>query len=446
MFFRIHIFLLFFYVDCFRFNQKINNINRRLFTSSLFKNFGNKENKENTENSLISVSEYDIENNKEERKNKFMDGCKDKFYNFGLFPRLECANYKGQLTWYPIGFASDFGKNPKRVTIRDINYIVWKDSTKYYALRDCCSHQGSSFMLGETLKNTITCPYHGYIFDGDNGELIAIPQLPHMNSCSQNINSYKIVEKGDMVYLNTVVATSEAVRNEIDESYIFTEPEYFMPGQRPVLLSEDFEHYAKFVSVNSLDICHIGFVHTFGNRKRPNPLKNSKVLKINDNEHHYKIIYEYVAGENSLVNKIYNFENITVENEYVLPHTTVARVKFGEFSSTIITHALPVSTFKTKLFVKAYRNYWAHNLSEEGEYPLLKPLLYPFQQLINIFGDKITYQTMYTTLKQDKGIVDYIDKTDYVSMHGRFSIVYDMFSSHYKNNYKRFYEQDDFIL
>ena len=175
-------------------------------------------------------------------------------------------------------------------------------------------------------------------------------------------------------------------------------------------------------------------------------LKNSKVIRLNDNEHHYKIIYEYVAGENSLVNKIYNFENITVENEYILPHTTVARVKFGEFSSTIITHALPVSRFKTKLFVKAYRNYWAHNLSELNEYPLLKLLLYPFQKLVNTFGDKVTYQTMYTTLKQDKSIVDYIDKTDYESMHGKFSIVYDMFSSHYKNNYKRFYEQSDSML
>jgi len=26
-------------------------------------------------------------------------------------------------------------------------------------------------------------------------------------------------------------------------------------------------------------------------------------------------------------------------------------------------------------------------------------------------------------------------------MHGKFSIVYDMFSNHYKNNYKVFYEE-----
>ena len=144
----------------------------------------------------------------------------------------------------------------------------------------------------------------------------------------------------------------------------------------------------------------------------------------------------------SLVHKIYNFDNIVVENEYVLPHSTVARVIFGNYTSTIITHALPVSKFKTILFVKAYRSYWSYDLSNEKNYNLL----YPFLYLINIFGDNLTHNTMYSTLKQDKAIVDYIDKTNYESMHGKFSIMYDMFSNHYKNNYKIFYEDGPFSI
>jgi hypothetical protein len=160
---------------------------------------------------------------------------------------------------------------------------------------------------------------------------------------------------------------------------------------------------------------------------------------MDDNDYHYKIIYEYMAGENSLVNKIYKFDNITVENEYVLPHSTVARVKFGEMSSTIITHALPISKFKTKLFVKAYRNYWSRYHEKNTMY-----LLHPFESLINYLGDKLTYNTMYNTLKQDKAIVDNIDKTSYEGMHGKFSIIYDKFSNHYKNNYKILYESPFF--
>ena len=143
-----------------------------------------------------------------------------------------------------------------------------------------------------------------------------------------------------------------------------------------------------------------------------------------------------MAGENSLVNKIYNFSNIIVENEYVLPHTTVARVLFGNFSSTIITHALPISKFKTKLFVKAYRSYWSHNLLNSEN----QNILYPLLNLINILGDMVTNKAMVSTLKEDKEIVDNIDKTSYEGMHGKFSIVYDLFSNSYKNHYKHFYE------
>ena len=366
----------------------------------------------------------------------------DKFYYFGSFPRLQEPNNKGQYTWYPIGFSKDFGMKPKKITIRDTNYVVWKDKTTYYGIRDCCSHQGSSFLLGETCKNTITCPYHGYIFDGTNGELVKIPKLPHMDSKSHNIDCFKVVEKGDVVYFNTIPIIDEQMRNEIDESFIFVENEFYNKNQRVVYLKEDFEHYAKFVTVNSLDICHIGFVHTFGNKKNPNPLHNSKIEKLNDSNEHYKITYNYSAGENSLVNKVYKFDNIIVENEYAMPHSTVARVIFGNYTSTIITHALPISKFKTKLFVKAYRSYWSYDLNNTKNFNIL----YPFMYLINLFGDTITQNTMYNTLKQDKSIVDFIDKKDYVSMHGKFSIVYDMFSNHYKNNYKHYYEDGPFSI
>ena len=388
-------------------------------------------------NSINNINDQvnNINQNENQINENQINEDKPKFYHFDVFPRLEGPNSNGILTWYPIGFKNDFTNKPKRITIRDNNYIVWKDKTTFYGLRDCCSHQGSSFQFGTCNKNTITCPYHGYVFNGSNGELVKIPKLQHSHSCKHNVECYKVVEKGDVIYLNTVPITNENEKNTIDDTQIFTEPEHFYPNQRAVFLHEDFEHYAKFVSVNSLDICHIGFVHTFGNKKSPNPLHNSNIIKMNDTDYHHKIIYEYVAGENSLVNKIYNFDKIIVENEYVLPHTTVARVIFGPYTSTIITHALPVSKFKTKLFVKAYRSYWSYDLNKKDNI-LLNPLL----SIINQIGDKITKNTMSVTLKQDKSIVDFIDKSDYESMHGKFSIVYDKFSNHYKNNYKKFYE------
>ena len=88
-----------------------------------------------------------------------------------------------------------------------------------------------------------------------------------MDSDSHNVECFKVVEKGDVVYFNTIPISSEQYKNQIDENEIFVEPEFFNKEHRVVYLDEVFEHNAKFVSTNSLDICHIGFVHTFGNKK-----------------------------------------------------------------------------------------------------------------------------------------------------------------------------------
>jgi phenylpropionate dioxygenase-like ring-hydroxylating dioxygenase large terminal subunit len=364
-----------------------------------------------------------------------MSDTNDVLFKFGSNPRLEAPNDAGELTWYPIGFPNEFKRSkPTPIIIRDINYIVWKDRDKYYSLRDACSHQGASFYNGCINKNTITCPYHGYTFNGD-GELTDIPKLQFIDSEMHNIHSFKVVEKNGLVFMNTIpIKNNES--ELLDLNKIWVEPEAFDTNQKPVYLTKNFEHNAKFVSVNSLDICHIGFVHTFGNNKNPNPINTTKVFNVNDSPFHYKIIYEYLAGPKSLVNKIYKYDKITVENEYILPHTTVARVIFGNFSSTIITQALPISKFKTKLFVKAYRNYWYFDINKT---PLF---LRPLNNLVNLFGDLLTENTMETTLSQDKAIVDYIDKIDYKTMHGKFSILYDMMSNHYKNKYKQFYENN----
>ena len=397
----------------------------------------------NRKNNLFSYNSftklYSDNNNELFKKDNslFLNETNNDFYKFGAFPRLEKPNEYGELTWYPIGFSNEFSKKiPKKVTIRDINYIIWKDSNGYYGLRDACSHQGSSFQNGCIEKNTISCPYHGYTFDGKIGNLIEIPGINFIHGNQRhNVNSFKVVEKNDIVFLNTIPITLENF-NQIDETKIWIEPEASNPKQKCILLSENFNHYAKFVSINSLDICHIGFVHTFGNRANPNPVYNSIIENVPDSNFHYKINYEYLAGSNSLVSKIYNYNKIIVQNEYILPHTTVARVIFGNFSSTIITIAQPISKFKTRLFVKAYRNYWFNNQTNS------KFIYNPFDIIINKFGDYFTKKTMVTTIKQDKFIIDNLDKFDYNTMHGKFSIKYDMMSNHYKNKYRKLFEYD----
>lgn len=356
------------------------------------------------------------------------------YYRFGKYPKLEFPNENGELTWYPIGTPNEF-KSYKAtlVKIRDINYAVWKDKNgTYYCIRDACSHQGASLSRGTICNDLITCPYHAYNFNGSNGNLHSIPHYDIKNSENFNINTFKVVEKKGIVYLNTIPLIGNVSSDMIDENKIWIEPEAYNNTFKDVLLQKKFLHYAKFVTINSLDICHISYVHTFGNKNSPNPINKSIIEKVNDNKYHFKVKYQYIAGENSLVSKIFNFKELEIENEFILPHTTVARVKFGPYTSTIITTAVPISKFITKLYVKSYRNYWYINL--------LKDIYNPYYYLINNIGNYITTNMMDKTLEQDKVIIDHIDKYDYESMHGKFNIKYDKLSNLYKQYYKKFYE------
>jgi phenylpropionate dioxygenase-like ring-hydroxylating dioxygenase large terminal subunit len=219
-----------------------------------------------------------------------------------------------------------------------------------------------------------------------------------------------VVEKNGWVYLNTFptyLHTQQLQKN------IFDEPEA-NNGFSCVLLEMDFDCYARILSENSLDVMHIGFVHTFGNRQNPAPTQELPPKQISP--YHFKTSYLYESGKDSMVKKVFNIRNLKIENEFVLPHTTVARVIFDNYVSTVITFALPVSETKSKLFVKTYRNFWQ-----------------------NSAGDALTEKMMKTTMLQDKLVVENIDMR---FMDGKFNMKYDKLQNTYKTFYKRFVRQN----
>ena len=89
---------------------------------------------------------------------------------FDYVPKLGFREY-----WYPGVWAKEVGsKKPKRVTMLgdDIVFFKGKDG-KVVALTDWCPHRNARLSLGVSeFPGTITCPYHGYTFDG-TGQCVA---------------------------------------------------------------------------------------------------------------------------------------------------------------------------------------------------------------------------------------------------------------------------------
>jgi hypothetical protein len=221
------------------------------------------------------------------------------------------------------------------------------------------------------------------------------------------------VEKHGWIYLNTYEIPDFIEESELNElnNNIFIEPEATNQNMSTVFINQIFHTYPRVVSENSLDIMHIAFVHTFGNRAKPAPSYENPPKEVSP--YHWKTSYVYESGVNSMVSKVFQIKKIDIENEFALPHTTVARVLFGDgFVNTIVTAACPVNEKETKLFVKSYRNFFCG------------PLF-----------DNMFYQMMVDTLNQDKAVIESIKVEN---MDGKFNMKFDKLQNTYKTLYKKF--------
>jgi len=330
-----------------------------------------------------------------------------------------CDEDKYNLNWYVIGEEGKIKKNKiNKVTIWGKNYAFWNNGTNYFSVDDACTHRGASLSIGKLKNNNIVCPYHAYEFD-ISGTLKVVPGLPNFqNTNCQNLNTYPVVVKNGWIYMNTI---SEKFYKS-DKAKIFEEPESGNERFKSILLNNNFNAYGRIVSENSLDIMHIGFVHTFGNKKNPSPTSEIPPFLVGDFPFHYKTIYNYTSGENSMVKKVFQMDDLIIENEFILPHTTIARVIFGDFTSSVITFALPVNITHTKLFVKTYRNFF---YSSDSTF---------FNNMMNNFGNYFTKDTMSKTIIQDKAVVESIpfEKVD-----GNFNMKYDKLQNLYTTMYKK---------
>jgi phenylpropionate dioxygenase-like ring-hydroxylating dioxygenase large terminal subunit len=74
--------------------------------------------------------------------------------------------------------ASELGKRPIRRRLLGEDIAFWRDGGQVHAIADRCPHRGASLSRGHTRfpgSGTLSCPYHGWTFDGQ-GQLRACIQ------------------------------------------------------------------------------------------------------------------------------------------------------------------------------------------------------------------------------------------------------------------------------
>ena len=122
------------------------------------------------------------------------------YRRYGI-PKLGFENY-----WYPIIRTAELGRKPKAVRLAGRDIVLFRDGDKIFALDDRCPHRGVRLSLGQCSypgSGTISCPYHGWTFEGESGRLVAAlmegPDAPNTHKLATR--SYAVQEFADLIWL-----------------------------------------------------------------------------------------------------------------------------------------------------------------------------------------------------------------------------------------------------
>ena len=317
--------------------------------------------------------------------------------------------------WYPLREIDDLDQRKiNKCKIFDNEYVIYQNKeSQWICHTNICPHQGADLSFGSLNNNKeIVCPYHGFVFD--DGLFRGIQNHENENEKSKKTTTkkylqcmklMKTVEYDNMLFISNDDECSD-YRSLYSPKETYDHTFRYIHGSRQIN-----SNYLTLVE-NLLDNLHISFVHSFGSRMSlPTKIRFLKVDK-----HHGKTTFEYKPNVNSIshmftVNKEDDDDaagttaNVVVENEFILPTSTITRVFFGkEHVKTVFTRCSPISDTECRLYWRLYRNYWVGN------------------EVVDKIGDSVMKVLMDQTLNEDIRILKNVNDARRV---GKLNTKYD---------------------
>ena len=313
---------------------------------------------------------------------------------FLTFPRIGHSFLPQPLLpmWYPIMSVREASQKPlHKIMLNNVPLVMYpcphNDSTSLFPFivhSDICPHQGASLSKGWiNSQGHLQCPYHGFEFC--HGTFCRIPNplysIPYVMSTTK-MPLYPTVICNDMLYV-------AGDHSRFPDVLPYQPPEQSNPHFRCISGSRVMAQSSQRVVENLLDMLHISYVHSFGSRSLPLPMR---------------IRYEPlspIAGRSTFfyhpnpttISRIWgNTSTVRVENEFHLPTTTITRVFAGSLIKTVFTQSLPLKDGSTLLVWKIYRNFWKD----------------PFIDLFSSLGDVLLRVLMEKTIDEDRDILQHV--------------------------------------
>ena len=106
--------------------------------------------------------------------------------------------------WYPVMMSSDLAKRPVKRRLLGEDIAFWRDGGKVNAIADRCPHRGASLSTGRMRfpgSGTLSCPYHGWTFDGAGQLRACIQEGPNsLMPAKVKTKAYPVEERYGVVW------------------------------------------------------------------------------------------------------------------------------------------------------------------------------------------------------------------------------------------------------
>ena len=293
------------------------------------------------------------------------------YRRFGI-PKRGFENY-----WYPAVPAREVKRQPRAVRLLGRDIVVFRDAGRVFALDDRCPHRGVRLSAGTCAyagSGTITCPYHGWTFDGATGELRAAlmdgPDAPIVGKVS--LRHYPVREFAGLIWLWPGTMAPTVLEDDIPE-YIgrqdrfFTIPMYtdYKCNWRALVDNWQQDHHGQYVHRNSPELL-LQPVMPFALTLDPKPLEANRGIAIKrsggmtsadypglgrfPHNEWWRVMKPTGRGnvrgfENSKAYKVYGIRNQT---EVWLPGLVLVGRLSGEYC--LIQWAVPIDANTTRCF------------------------------------------------------------------------------------------------
>jgi phenylpropionate dioxygenase-like ring-hydroxylating dioxygenase large terminal subunit len=157
--------------------------------------------------------------------------------------------------WTAVALAAGLRDGPLGVTVAGTPVVLFRNAQgRASALVDRCPHRGVKLSLGRVENGCLTCPFHGWQFNGD-GQCVSVPWNPDARLATLGGLPVPVQERGGLLWIFT-----EAGRIE-------TDVELHVPDvlqRTDVTVSTELirwqTHWSRAME-NMLDWPHLPFVH-----------------------------------------------------------------------------------------------------------------------------------------------------------------------------------------